>query len=307
MADPPQPSAERAKDVAAIAGPPPAPGRSAPPPAAPTIVERLRAAPITFAILAINLGWFLWAEKHGSTETTDILLRFGAVEPIHVWSGEHWRVASYMFLHIGWIHLLWNSYAGFGICADVERALGRWRFLVAYLVSGVAGGCATVITTYEGTSAGASGAMFGMIGALLALKHRQLGSFRAFLADRGTRATLVNAGIWLVIGTYVNFNNRAHFGGLVAGAAITWAMASGARRLLVPAFAVAFGALVIGSLKPWWRPRGEELEKLNGLAASYLTGKGLTKNEARGLRFAKKACEAGSQAACEALERDAQP
>src|SRR6478672_1717596 len=100
------------------------------PPPKPNLIDRLKASPITFAILVINVAWFLWAEHHGSTETNAVLLRFGAVEPIHVWTGEYWRVASYMFLHIGWVHLLWNSYAGFSICAGVERALGQRRFLL---------------------------------------------------------------------------------------------------------------------------------------------------------------------------------
>lgn len=295
---PEEPTGAPPPDVRAIAGPPPMPRRGPPPPASmPTLGERVRAAPVTFAILLVNLGWFLWAEQHGSTKTAGVLLRFGAVEPIHVWAGEYWRVASYMFLHIGWVHLLWNSYAGFSICADVERALGRWRFLVAYLVSGVAGGCATVIVDYDAPSAGASGAMFGMIGALLALKWRELGSFRAFLTHKGTRATLVNAGIWLLIGTYVNFNNRAHFGGLVAGGIVTWVMTSRARRLWGAVLGVALAAFLVASIKPWWKPSGAALEKLRAYGEAYAGG-AFGGDAARGERFLRRACAAGDAAAC---------
>ncbi len=282
---------------------------STPEPAqAPTLAERIKAAPVTFAILVINLAWFLWAQKQGSTTHVDILLRYGAVEAVHVWSGEYWRLASHMFLHIGWIHLLWNAYAGFSVCANVERAIGPRSFLITYLVSGIAGGCATVITYYEATSAGASGAMFGMIGALLALKRRELGNFKDFFQDPGTRSTLGSAGVWLLIGTQVNFNNRAHIGGLVAGALAAWAITSPRRRVLGPIVALGFVSLLVASIKPGWTPRGRERTELRSWGARYLFGlHEITPNRARGERFAHKACDAGDEDACNDLKYEERP
>ena len=100
--------------------------------------ERLRGAPVTVGLTAINVAFFLLAESSGSTRDASTLLRFGAVESQHVWAGQYWRLASYMFLHIGWAHLLWNSYASFGWCVRVERTLGHGRFLAVYLLSGLA-------------------------------------------------------------------------------------------------------------------------------------------------------------------------
>jgi membrane associated rhomboid family serine protease len=221
------------------------------PPKPPSIGDRVRAAPVTFALLAINTAVFLAAEAHGSTTTTSTLLRFGAVEPYHVWSGQYWRLATYMFLHIGWGHFLWNSYASFGWCAPVERALGHSRFLAVYLLAGLTGGAASTVLEYP-VSAGASGAMFGIVGATLALRRRQLPSFAAAFADPPTRATLLSIGIWTAIGmTALPMNNRAHLGGLVGGALATWVFTARRQAPLWIAYGLAFAALLVMATRPW--------------------------------------------------------
>ena len=70
----------------------------------PTIFQRMRGAPITFAIAAINVAVYLWAEQSGGTKDPGIQLQFGAAEPIHVWAGEYWRVATCMFMHFGFMY-----------------------------------------------------------------------------------------------------------------------------------------------------------------------------------------------------------
>ena len=235
-------------------GPAPRPAFVAPPPSPrPSPVDRLRGAPVTLLFTAVNVVVFLVAELHGSTTTVSTLLKFGAVEPQHVWSGEYWRLASYMFLHIGWMHLLWNSYASFGWCVSVERALGSGRFAAVYLLAGIAGGAATTILPYA-VSAGASGAMFGIVGAQLALRRRQLPSFAAAFQDPATRSTLASIAIWIVIGlTAMPMNNRAHLGGLVAGAIATWIFTSPRPRLLAVPAVLAFAVLLVFATRPWMR------------------------------------------------------
>lgn len=294
----------------AIVGPPPHPlgdareraEAAAPPPEAPTIVERLRASPFTALILLVNTGWFLWATNHGSTEDVSILLRFGAVEPVHVWMGEWWRIASHMILHIGWIHFLWNSYMGFSFCAAIERELGGARFLATYLVAGLVGGCVTVLTLYP-PSAGASGAMFGMIGAQLAIRYRVLGSLSAFTKDKTTRSIVMQAALWGVIGLFMNFNNRAHFGGLVGGAVATLALTTPKARLAFSGVLAGVVALFVAAIHPGWKPAGEELVRLRGWGATYLFGlEKFTVDVERGKRFETRACNAGSEAACRDLK-----
>lgn len=159
-----------------------------------------------------------------------------------------------MFLHIGWLHLLWNAYASFGVCTRVEQTLGAARFLVVYLLAGIAGGAASTVLPYA-VSAGASGAMFGMVGATLALRRAALPSFAAAWADPPTRAIVANIAIWTVIGvTAMPMNNRAHLGGLVAGALATWIFTAQRRTSLWIVYGTAFSGLLVLATRPWSAP-----------------------------------------------------
>jgi len=284
-------------------------------PAEPTIFERARAAPITFAITAVNIGVFLWAE-HGerSTQETGTLLQFGAVEPLHVWVGQYWRVATCMFLHIGWVHLIWNTYASVGWSTTIERALGKPRFLFVYLLSGIGGGCASVVGGMifgPRVSAGASGAMFGIIGATLALRRRQLPSFAAFFKDPGIRSTMISIGIWTAIGlTALHMDNSAHFGGLVVGFSATWLLSSPRPRNGWLAFAFGLAAVFTVAARPWWTPSGEELNRLLAFSKAYTSGfvvdergerKPWPSNAPLGVALLEKGCNSGAAPACRAL------
>jgi membrane associated rhomboid family serine protease len=291
------------------------PARPAPPPGAaePTLVQKLRAAPLTFALVAINAAVFLWAEMHGGTTNEGTLLRYGAIEPLHFWAGEYWRVLTYMFMHIGWMHILMNMYVLVGWGAALERALGKKRFLLLYMLSGVGAGCTSVIGGIlfgPHLSAGASGALFGIIGAVLALRRRQLPSFEAFFADKAIRSTLLQIGLWTVIGSVaLHLDNAAHFGGLVVGFVVCWLYTSRSSRNLWLAFAAAFAALFVFAARPWWSPSGTHANYIAIYANSYLTGKNPTRGEtgpwpidvARGVRFAEKGCSHGVAHACAVL------
>ncbi len=266
--------------------PPPPPPREGP-----SLVERLRASPVTVALFAINTVVFLLAESKGSTTDTATLIRFGAVEPLHVWSGEYWRLASYMFLHIGWIHFLWNTAMGVSMCMLLERALGRWRFFVLYLASGIAGGAATTLVMAPVVSAGASGALFGILGATLALRRRQLPSWPAMLRDPPSRNTFIMTAIWIAIGSRASFNNQAHLGGMIAGALMAWIFTAPSRVARVwgwAAFAAAFGALLVFATKPWML--GHTTPEPPAPFAEYDEDNPLFKR-----------CEAGDKVACNTL------
>jgi membrane associated rhomboid family serine protease len=292
---------------------PPAP----PPPEEPTIFEKARSSPITFGLAAINVAVMIWASQKGR-DTTDqgTLLQFGANEPLHVWAGEYWRLATSMFLHVGWIHLLWNTYASIGWCTAIERALGKKRFLLLYLLSGIGASCVSIVGSMifgPKISAGASGAMFGIIGATLAIRRRQLPSFSAFFADRGIRSVLVQIAIWTAIGmTALNMDNSAHFGGLVTGFAITWIFTLKARRNAWLAFGVAYAALFVIAARPWWTPSGDDAARLSGFAQAYFTGKAADRDgnlhawpldPAEGERLLSKGCAKRVATACRDLAK----
>ena len=222
--------------------------------AEPTPIDRLKAAPVTAVILAINIAVFAWASTTGSTQSLEVLRNFGAVEPSRVWEGQYWRIATCMWMHIGILHLSMNMYFGAGWCAIIEKVLGKWRFVAVYLLAGVAGGAASVIgAMIQGkpvVSAGASGAIFGMIGAVFVLRLAQLGTVKALVRDPLFRSTAFQLAILTGVGVYVGVDNFAHFGGLVFGGASTWLFAKRAGIAKWAIFGVAFVALVVMAVAP---------------------------------------------------------
>jgi rhomboid protease GluP len=129
-----------------------------------------------------------------------------------------------MFLHIGLMHLFFNSYALFAFGIEVERLYGSPRFLVIYLLAGLWG---SLISFAFGPnlSAGASGAIFGLLGVMLAFFRRH----REIFGEWGRQRLLNLLGVAvlnLVLGfTVPGIDNLAHLGGLLSGAALGWLLA----------------------------------------------------------------------------------
>ncbi len=182
----------------------------------------VRVAPVSVVIMALNVGIWLVQGDYSMLPEPEALVAHGALWRPLVWQGEVWRLFTAMFLHIGPIHLFWNVYAGFGWCGAVERQVGSGRFVLAYVLTGLAGSAASLLG-HDVVGAGASGALFGVLGlAIFSLYHR-LGNLRAFFSDPGSRSILINIGIWFLIGaTVLRMDNYAHGGGLVAGLLFGW-------------------------------------------------------------------------------------
>jgi len=218
------------------------------------LMQVLREAPATAAILAACIVVFALAERAGSTKDIDTLLRFGAVSRGEVWDGQYWRLGTSMFLHIGVMHLFWNWWFGFKMCTEAEAELGSWKFLALYLGSGITGAAASVIG-HDAVSAGASGALFGLIGWRLLSLRLAVGSWRAFTQNPAIRRQLIWIGAWFVLGAFLGFDNFAHGGGMLFGALFAWALGTDAqpRPVRRRRMAVAVGGgvlLVAASLRP---------------------------------------------------------
>jgi rhomboid protease GluP len=178
----------------------------------------------TWVLLGSIVLVFVAETLAGGSTNTDVLVHLGAKVTTLVAEGQYWRLFTSMFLHIGITHLFFNGYALFIIGTELERILGAVRFLAIYLLSGLFGSLASYAFT-SNLSAGASGAIFGLIGALAAffLLHRErLGSWG--------RARLANIAFLIVINLFFGFtqpgiDNLAHLGGLVSGFGLGWAMA----------------------------------------------------------------------------------
>jgi len=175
--------------------------------------------PAAWALAAINVLWFLFVTAHGDTNNVETLIRYGATERVRIWKyGESWRLVTSCFLHIGWMHLLVNTYFMFGWCQRAEGILGTVKFLLAYLVSGI-GASAVSVLSHRAISAGASGAGFGMIGVDLMIRYRVLGNWDLFFSDGDVQYVLKMTAFWLLLGFILirGMDNFAHLGGLVFG------------------------------------------------------------------------------------------
>jgi len=141
-------------------------------------------------------------------------------------SGQWWRLVSSMFLHGGLIHLLVNMAALYDVGRLCERLFGNGRFLALYFASGVVGSAASVWWEPSVNSVGASGAIFGVFGALLAYMLDKRNGVPPSIMKSHQASTIVFIGYALANGmAKTGIDNAAHIGGLAAGLAVGWALA----------------------------------------------------------------------------------
>ncbi|WP_052728316.1 rhomboid family intramembrane serine protease [Domibacillus tundrae] len=167
----------------------------------------------TYAFTAVNIIMFLVMTLAGGSTNTEVLIQFGAKFNLLILEGEWWRFVTPMFLHIGLLHLLMNSLALYYLGIAVEQIYGRLRFLWIYLFSGFTGSLLSFLLT-PNLSAGASGAIFGLFGALL---YFGVTKPKLFFRTMGMNVLGV-IGINLVFGfTIPGIDNAGHIGGLIGG------------------------------------------------------------------------------------------
>ncbi|MFB9959514.1 rhomboid family intramembrane serine protease [Agromyces bracchium] len=193
--------------------------RASAPRTKPAVLTRVRSAAgrgapvVTYSIIGITLAVYLLQLIPGLA-LTDRLLYAGVYSlPFNF---EPWRMITSMFVHSTALifHVALNMYTLWIFGQLLENVLGRWRFLALYLISGLAGSVAVLWLSDPRTGVvGASGAIFGLMGAFLVIQRR--------LGGNATQL-LILVGINLVIGFVPGFNIawQAHLGGLVAGALI---------------------------------------------------------------------------------------
>ncbi|HWQ34459.1 MAG TPA: rhomboid family intramembrane serine protease [Blastocatellia bacterium] len=196
-----------------------------------------RATPVTYAIFGFNVVIFLlmnFASVYplklqlifGADPET--LKAFGAKTNDLITKGDYFRLVTPIFIHIGLLHLLTNSYALWIVGPQVEKLYGSARFALLYLGSGIGGALGSYLNPLSSRTstvpgAGASGALFGLFGVLAVFGFK----YRAELPEVFRRA--FGAGVLpvillnLLIGYSIQFiDNAAHIGGLLTGAVLAW-------------------------------------------------------------------------------------
>jgi rhomboid protease GluP len=143
----------------------------------------------------------------------------GAINSEIAFHDQWWRLLTAMFLHVGLLHLMLNLWALFQLGYLFEMIFGSWRFLLTYFVAGLAASYSSFLNIGPfGLSAGASGAIFGILGALI-ISLRRSPVWRHEPWARGLiRQLVIWAGINIVIGfSFPAIDNAAHLGGFAAG------------------------------------------------------------------------------------------
>ena len=187
---------------------------------------------VTNILIGINVAVYLILAFLSRSVDIDpnVLLTAGAQYGPIVAQGEYWRIFTAMFLHFNIFHIGLNMLSLFFIGTAVEVFYGKWRYLVIYLVSGIVGGIVTQILTPNALAAGASGAIFGVFGALgvfYLVNRRALGAYG--------QGAIMNWVFWLGLNLVFGFSNTGigiwdHIGGLVAGMAIAAILMPRSRR-----------------------------------------------------------------------------
>ncbi len=211
-----------------------------------------RVPAVTYLLLTANVLMWLAMEVSGGSQDPEVLLSFGAMYGPYISEGQYWRLFTAMFLHVGLLHLLFNSFGLFIFGRLVERTFGHLRFIVIYVLAGLAGSISSYAFNAIAIGAGASGAIFGVLGALAAFFVSQR-HFLGRMAVQNLYGILIMAAINLFFGFVTpGIDNWAHMGGLVGGFVIGLALAPQYRVLRDP-FGVPYGLRDANSLlRRWW-------------------------------------------------------
>jgi rhomboid protease GluP len=168
---------------------------------------------LTFLLIITNLILFLLMTLAGGSTRSNVLVLFGAKVNSLIIQGEIWRLFTNIFLHIGFLHLSFNLYALWALGPIVEELIGRLRYIIIYLLSGISGSIISFLFV-DALSAGASGAIFGLMGALVSNTRKNPSLWKSGFGKNLIIIIFLN----LSLGFFQpGIDNFAHIGGLVCG------------------------------------------------------------------------------------------
>lgn len=172
---------------------------------------------LTIMLITINVLIFLYGLFF---DKNSMLINNFALYAPYVRGGDYYRLISSAFLHVSLFHLLVNMYSLYIIGSQIENFFGKTKYIVIYLFSAIMGSLFSMLFT-RGVSIGASGAIFGLLGAMLYFGY----FYRIYLGNTITSQILPVILINLLIGfSSSSIDNFAHIGGLVGGIIITMAL-----------------------------------------------------------------------------------
>ena len=166
---------------------------------------------VTNAIIVLCIMMFIISGFGFDTYT---LVKYGANSSTLVKGGEYYRLFSYMFLHAGFIHILLNMYSLYIVGPQVENFFGKWKYILIYLFSGISGGLLSIAFNGNTISVGASGAIFGLFGALIYFGYNYRGYIGTIIRSQIVPIVIYN----LFMGFFIpGIDVSGHVGGLLGG------------------------------------------------------------------------------------------
>jgi membrane associated rhomboid family serine protease len=200
---------------------------------------------VTYTLIAVNVLAFIGTLVSGSSVGGSVsggssLLAKAALNGPDVANGDWWRIITSGFMHYGFLHLAFNMYALYILGSMIEPVVGRVRFALIYFVGLIAGSVGALILDPNALTAGASGAVFGLMGAAVLV-----------MRNRGVDPWASGIGIWLFLNlaitfTVSNISIGGHIGGLIGGALAAWVLVELPDAVRLPRWGADAVAAVIG-------------------------------------------------------------
>ena len=188
---------------------------------------------LTYVLIGVNVLVALGGMLSGASVATggiggSDLLAEGSVSRATIADGEYWRLLASGFLHAGFLHLAFNMFALYILGSMLEPAIGRLRFGLIYFVSLLAGSFGALLVEADAPTVGASGAIFGLMGAAVVV-----------MRSRGISPMESGLGLWiglnlLITFTIPNISIGGHVGGLIGGVVAAFLLFDVRQRLRVP-------------------------------------------------------------------------
>jgi len=202
---------------------------------------------VTWSLVAANIAWFLFVASQGGgwvVAQPGVIVHWGSNFGPLTLNGEWWRLFTCMFVHFGLLHLAFNMWVLWSIGRMIERMFGSLHYALLYVFAGLCGSMASLWWHPNVNSAGASGAIFGLLGGLLAFILNPVSGVPPTIVASQRRIGLAFIAYNLIGGfTHHGIDNAAHLGGLVGGFVMGWILARPldvtAREQARPRFALA--------------------------------------------------------------------
>jgi membrane associated rhomboid family serine protease len=206
---------------------------------------------VTLALIAVNVAVAVaeFAAGRDANFVNNTIFVHGVLFGPFVAQGDWWRLVTSMFLHANFLHIAMNMYSLYYVGTILEHVIGRWRFLLLYMGSGIAGSAGALVWSPTQPTVGASGAIFGVLGALFVLERMR------HIATGGQVAGLIvlNLVITFAFSNYISVGG--HVGGLIGGVVLMWLLLQ-VRRSVALSVAASAGVIVASVVIAYAKVRG---------------------------------------------------